>query len=131
MIIFVCGLIGAGKTTFAKNQEGIVSDFDDFGSKEKQMEYTINHHLLGKKVYHITCYPDSDELELINRLHCRCLWINTEICQAMKNILSRNRDRDIDDLKNTKQENLKVQNKYIDSKLKFEIVNVFETDERW
>ena len=131
MIVFVCGLIGAGKTTYASDQDGLVSDFDNFGSKDKQIEFTINHHLLGKKVFHITCYPTSEELELINKLHCRCLWINTELGQAMHNIVKRNRERDLQNLDATKKENIEIQRKYMNSTMKFEIINLFETDERW
>lgn len=35
MIICVCGMIGAGKSSYCAEKKGIVSDCDELGGKEK------------------------------------------------------------------------------------------------
>ena len=63
-VIFVCGLIGAGKTTWAKKQSRLVTDFDDLpDGSTKRDQIRLTKRLLKKgDVFHITCYPKPEEL---------------------------------------------------------------------
>lgn len=44
MISVVCGLIGAGKSTYSEEQGGIISDFDLIGDKDAQLMLTLSEH---------------------------------------------------------------------------------------
>lgn len=46
MIHIVCGMIGAGKSTYCEGKQGAVTDLDFMTSKEEQIEETL---LLAKK----------------------------------------------------------------------------------
>lgn len=131
MIIFVCGMIGSGKTTYAESKDGVVSDWDVIGNKADQILYTMHMHELGKTVYHITCYPTGKELELLEGKIDKFIWINTRSEQCMINVRHRGRKRDMDHIEDVKKRNSSIQAMYRSSKIKFEVIDIFETDERW
>ena len=98
MIYVICGLIGAGKTTFARTNFGIVTDYDDIGSKEIQL--AISRRLLkdGKTFAHITCYPTPKERAFF-KAHSdqvKYVWIDTDLETAKDRIWSRHRERDME-----------------------------------
>lgn len=131
MIVCVCGMIGAGKSEYARSSGKTVSDFDVIGSKEKQLDFTIKNHEKAGEIYHITCYPTQEEQEAFAGKDVKYIWINTTITQCRTNILSRGRQRDLENLQKVLRKNKEIQRQYINSAIKFEVVNVFETSERW
>lgn len=135
MIYIICGLIGAGKTTYAKKEakeNDIITDIDlDGTSKEEQLRQTMDYYNKGRTVYHITCYPTLDEQETFMRADVKYIWIGTSAIQAKTNIISRARPRDINDLQATLRKNCELLYKYASSKIKFNVVNVFATTEKW
>lgn len=131
MIVCVCGMIGAGKTTWCKEQAGVVSDFDDIGDKRIQLQFTLKKHEAGEKVYHITCFPTREEREAFDKENVKYVWINTSFVQCRKNIFSRNRSRDIENIESVLNANENIMEKYFYSDLKFEVVDVFESEEKW
>ena len=131
MIICVCGMIGSGKTEYAKNCGGIVSDFDDIGTKEKQIEYTLEMDEKIGLVYHTTCFPTSEEREKFSGRDIKYIWINTGFNKCRENILKRNRRRDVEKLKETLRKNKKIYEKYEYSHIQFTIIDIFETNEKW
>jgi len=124
-------MIGSGKSTWAKQQNGIVSDFDEIGSKEKQIDFTLTELGQGKTVYHITCYPTSGEQSAFCNLDKKYVWMNTIMSQCRYNILARGRQRDFINFDETLASNEVINSKYKSSNIKFEVVNLFETNERW
>ena len=131
MIICVCGLIAAGKTTFAEKQDGVVSDFDFIGSKEGQILFTLENHRRDRTVYHITCYPTADELRTFKKLDVKYVWINTTFSQCRKNIFARKRERDINNIEETLLANEEILRRYLSSDIDFEVVDVFKNEEKW
>lgn len=131
MIVCVCGMIGAGKTTWCKEQAGVVSDFDDIGDKRIQLQFTLKKHEAGEKVYHITCFPTREEREAFDKENVKYVWINTSFVQCRKNIFSRNRSRDIENIESVLNANENIMEKYFYSDLKFEVADVFESEEKW
>lgn len=135
MIYVICGLIGAGKTTYAYQQahdNDIVTDIDvDGTSKDEQLERTMNSYQNGLNVYHVTCYPTDDEQSAFGWADVEYIWINTSPEQAKINIISRGRSRDVKNLKDTLRKNSRLLSRYAYSKLDFKIVDVFDTTEQW
>lgn len=131
MIVCVCGMIGAGKTTWCKEQSGIVSDFDDIGDKRIQLQFTLKKYEAGEKVYHITCFPTREERETFDKVNVKYVWINTSFVQCRKNIFSRNRSRDIENIESVLNANENIMEKYFYSDLEFEVVDIFESEEKW
>ncbi len=131
MIVCVCGMIGAGKSEYARSTGKTVSDSDVIGSKKKQLEFTLKNHVKEEEIYHITCYPTQEELEEFARQDVKYVWINTVITQCRINILTRGRQRDIEDIQEVLRKNKVIQQQYINSDIRFEVVDVFKTNERW
>lgn len=131
MVICVCGLIGAGKSTFSKRYDGVVSDFDEIKNKQKQIDFTLKKDKAGMKVYHITCYPTPEEVKAFDDRDVEYVWINTSQTQAMINIVKRGRERDIKDVKKTKEKNRQIAEKYLHSNIHFRVVDIFDGGERW
>lgn len=131
MIVCVCGMIGAGKSEYARSSGKTVSDFEVIGNKEKQLDFTVKNHAKVGKIYHITCYPTQKELDMFATQDVKYVWINTTVTQCRINILSRGRRRDIENMQEVLRKNKAIQQQYINSDIKFEVVDVFETDERW
>lgn len=135
MIYVICGLIGAGKTTYAKQQaknDDVITDIDiDGTSKDEQLEQTMMYYQKGLNVYHVTCYPTTDEQEAFRWTDVVYVWINTTLAQARDNIINRARTRDIDNLRATLEKNDMLLNKYANSRIRFKTVELFPSDERW
>ena len=131
MVFCVCGLIGAGKTTFAKQQAGIISDYDEIGSKEEQLKFTLKNAKNGENVYHTTCFPTEKELEAFKNIQTEYIWINTTKRKALENIRNRERKRDIENIKQANEKNSEIIQKYLASSINFVVIDVFESGERW
>lgn len=131
MIHIVCGMIGAGKTTYCKNMQGVVTDFDEMTSKQEQIEETIALANAGIEVWHITTYPSTKELLAFENLEKEYVWINTSFSQCKQNILRRKRERDLRDLNKTLISNRRIQAMYQRSALQFKVINVFQAEERY
>lgn len=136
MIHVVCGLIGAGKSTFCEGQSGIVIDFrDDENSealnKDDQIRRTLEAHSDGSDVWHVTCYPTAAELRAFKEVETEYIWINTTAAQALKNIKKRGRKRDILNYSETLRRQDEILASYLSSEIRFRVIDIFETDERW
>ena len=127
-VIFLCGLIGSGKTPFALKHCLYFTDLDlipGFSTKSYQLQQTrilLNQH---GNVCHITTYPTKQELEELAEYNQRFLLLDTSQSQRKTNILIRNRKRDIDNLPNVLLANQNLQEKYLNSNTPFESVKVF------
>lgn len=109
-----------------------LTDIDlDGTSKDKQLEQTMMYNQKGLNVYHVTCYPTADEQEAFRWADVEYIWINTTLSQARENIINRARIRDIDNLKATLEKNDMLLNKFSYSKIRFKIVEVFPSNEKW
>ena len=131
MIVCVCGMIGSGKTEFARKKEGMLSDFDEIGTKEEQINYTIKMDLKGRTVYHTTCFPTKEERKAFNGREVKYVWINTGFNKCRKNIMKRGRKRVVENIRDTLAKNKEIFKKYEHSTIKFEVINIFETGEKW
>jgi len=124
-------MIGAGKSAYARSTGKTVSDFDMIGRKEKKLDFTIKSHEKTGEIYHITCYPTQEEQKAFAGKEVKYVWINTTITQCRINILNRDRRRDMENMQEVLRKNKEIRQQYINSDIKFEVVNVFETSERW
>lgn len=134
MIYIICGLIGAGKTTYAREHFDHVTDYDEIGSKEKQIEETRRLYEEGEDVAHITCYPTPEEQDFLRTVPAEdvaYLWIATTPAQARKNILKRNRPRDMADIERVIRKNEQISYTAGRSRLPFEDIDIFGSGERW
>lgn len=131
MIHIVCGMIGAGKTTYCKNMKCTYTDFDEMTSKQEQIDKTIALVNKGIEVWHITTYPSGKERLAFEKYEKEYIWINTTFSQCKQNILKRKRERDLSDLSETLTSNRNIRGMYQNSVLQFKIINVFETEEKW
>ena len=131
MIHIVCGLIGAGKSTYAAKQKGIVTECET-GTKAEQIAKTIKAYEEGCDVWHVTTYPSMEEIAAFESYEdVEYIWINTTIGQAYWNILERTRARDLIGLNDTRKKNEYILQKYCTSKIRFRIVEIFKSTERW
>lgn len=108
MIHIICGLIGAGKTTYAKSHYQYVTDFDELLSKEKQIAETLRLHNEGKTVAHITCFPTRLEQMAFYKQEPKMIWISTSLEQSMENVEARGRTRDMVNLQNVLEANMQL-----------------------
>ena len=145
MINVICGYSGAGKTTYViknKSSNDVIIDVDnlkecfqkyDNSSMMKTLQILLTQFFISKgiTVWYITCFPNFEELELFAQNDTRFIWINTTLEKAMKNIYARKRKRDLEEIEEIKNFNNKISNKYCSSNLNFQIVDVFERNERW
>ena len=124
-VIFLCGLIGAGKTTYAINNFEIFTDLDylpQYSKKVDQINWTkrlLNNY---DEVCHITCYPKPEEIESFKDYKKRYLLINPNLEQAKSNILIRSRDRDMRNLKGVFDANDEYLKKYQNDLDRWEII---------
>lgn len=145
MIKVICGMIGSGKTTYAintKNKNDMLLDLDllkeaffknDNIDVLKQTQIKLLE-ILGTKfnVYYITCYPTYEEKEIFDMISdIEYIWINTSISQCTENIKRRNRNNEIENIKELNDRNIKIQSKYLYSDINFKIVDVFLSNEKW
>lgn len=126
-VVFVCGLIGSGKTTYLRKQQAMFTDLDlmnDLARKIDQINYTKSLLKKYKKVYHITTYPTEEELEAFKKYKNTFLWIDTDEEQCKTNILIRNRKRDIENLNRVYEANKNLMQKFKESRLPFQTIKV-------
>jgi len=127
-IIFVCGFIGSGKTTYANKHYKTVTDLDfmpEFSKKKDQINLTLKLLKYNDKVCHITCFPTDEELQAFKNYDVDFILIDTSLKQAKTNILIRNRDRDIANLNNVLIANQKYKSKFKDSNIPWRKIRVF------
>lgn len=131
MLYVVCGLIGAGKTTYAQQNYQYYTDLDDMhpiSSKEDQIDLTLSLLRSHDEVCHITCFPTPKELEAFRGTEMTLIWINTSLKQAQANIVKRGRPRDLANLPAVLTANTKYSATKKRSTLNFELINVFEEE---
>ena len=132
MLIILCGLIGSGKTTYAVENYKHFTDLDympPYSSKTDQIKLTLS--LLERldehdAVCHITCYPTQEEIDAFRHINNkRFLWINASLNQAMENIMTRKRLRDMQNLKRVYDRNRQYLRAFSYSPINFTSVNVY------
>ena len=134
VVTVVCGPIGAGKSTWAHAHYGCVTDLDELSSKEEQLVRTWDMWRQGEDVAHITCLPTAEEMEFFREVlkgEVRFVWVNTTEEQCRRNILKRNRPRDMRDLERVMVRNKEIIRAAARSGLPFAFVDLFPTGERW
>lgn len=138
MIYVVCGLIGAGKSSYSSQNFQIVSDAEEKISKKTpktdQILDTKRIYESGGDVAHVTCYPTPEEMEFFRTVppeEISFLWIDTDEAQARRNILQRNRARDMRNLSETLAKNHDLMHKFYQSSIPFKLVTLFDDGEKW
>lgn len=146
MIKIICGMLGSGKTTFAKNNKksrDILLDWDlireafqtdDFVYIKPIQDYLLQfYNDKGYDIWYITTYLGSNEKEMLKNIKdVEYLWINTTKRQCLENIKKRNRGEETKHLENIDNINKRIQEQYTnESEIKYKIINVFESNERW
>jgi len=134
VIHVICGLMGSGKSTYARKHYKYIVEFEDFGRKDKQLQKAKALHDKGKKVAYITCYPTTTEMEYFKSLpdsSVRWLLIDTDLKQCRRNIIRRGRKSDVDVLKTRFEKNHKLLSLIARTSISFERIRVFETEEKW
>lgn len=127
-VIFLCGLIGSGKTTYALNNYSHFTDLDsmhNYARKSDQIKWT--KELLKKNdiVCHITTLPTEEELLSFKNVKKEFIWVNTSLEQCKTNILIRNRERDINNIANVLNSNAEYLKTMELSKINFKKIDVF------
>lgn len=125
-VIFLCGLIGSGKTTYAINNFKNFTDLDymhPYSRKTDQINWTLRLLREADTVCHITCYPTREELVAFRNVDKRFLWMNTSPNQAKTNILIRNRPRDMTDIGRVFKANIEYAMRFQKSISVFELIN--------
>lgn len=133
MIFVICGLIGAGKSSYANEHYKNVTECEN-GTKSDQVAATIGFYRSGADVAHVTTYPSDDELIMAADLppsDVEWIWIDTAPDQCRKNIIERNRPRDMSDLGFVIEKNKRLWKRFAESQLPFRHVTIFKTSERW
>lgn len=131
MIICVCGMIGSGKSSYCAGKTGVISDCDELVNKEKQLDFTLENESKSEEIYHISCYPTQKEREIFENRDVKYIWINTTYAQCKKNILQRGRERDLKNLDAVLRKNENILSLYMHSDIRFEVIDIFQTNERW
>lgn len=124
-VVFLCGLIGSGKTTFARNNFKVFTDLDympPYSTKINQIQWTKNLLKKHDEVCHITCYPKLEEIKSFKGYNIRYLLINPNLNQAKTNILIRSRPRDMENLKRVFDANKEYLRKYQKANIRWEII---------
>ena len=133
MLFIICGLIGAGKSTYASEHYKNVIECEN-GTKEEQIAATMRLYASGADVAHVTTYPSSEELLMAADVvpsEVEWIWIDTAPDQCRKNIIERNRPRDMNDLGFVIEKNRRLWKRFAESQLPFRHVTIFQTSERW
>ena len=128
MIYFVCGLIGSGKTTWAKQHFQTVTDADEERSKTEQIRKTLTLSEHGD-VAHITCYPTEEERLVFP--DAKWIWIDTDPVRAMTNVMTRGRITDMVDLPHVRNKNEMLYVKLASCRHPIRRITVFSDNERW
>lgn len=116
-LYILCGLIGSGKTTFALSNFDYFTDLDymnKWARKQDQINWTKKLLKKNLKVCHITTVPSEEEIEELKIYNPKFILIDTSINQCKKNILIRNRERDMQNLHSVFNANLEIEKKLIE-----------------
>lgn len=108
-VVFLCGFIGSGKTTYAKKNYEVITDLDYMPPQSTKIDQiNLTRELLKEHdaVCHITCFPTLTEARSFNEFNQEFLWMDTTIQQSRINILKRKRRRDLTDLNRVFKANL-------------------------
>lgn len=127
-VIFLCGLIGSGKTTYANSHFRNVTDLDnmhDYARKKDQISWTKNLLKINDEVCHITTYPTDEELSAFAGIDMRFIYIDTSVNQCKTNVLIRNRQRDMNNIHNVFTANIEYEKTFNQSQLPFEKIYIF------
>ena len=133
MIFVICGLIGAGKSSYANEHYENVTECE-VGTKEQQIAATLRFYRSGADVAHVTTYPSAEELVMaadVPPADVEWILIDTAPGQCRKNIIERNRPRDMSDLGFVIEKNRNLWKRFAESQLPFRHVTIFKTSERW
>lgn len=126
IVIFLCGLIGSGKTTYAIKHFKNFTDLDymhPYSRKIDQINWTLRLLKINDEVCHITCFPTKDELAAFSFFNKKFLWMNTSLNQAKTNIIIRNRPRDMIDIGRVFKANAEYFIRFQRSGSLFELIN--------
>lgn len=127
-LYIICGLIGSGKTTYAKSNFKLYTDLDemhDYATKQQQIDWTKKLLTQSGVVAHITTYPTQDEINLSKEYNTTFVLIDTSLEQCKSNILIRNRERDMLNLANVLKANTNYSKQFNSGDIKFSEVKVF------
>ena len=136
MVICVCGLIGAGKTTYAlehKDNEDVLLDYDYIRAALKignssVVANTINCMIESALINNcgnawlVRTVPKRNEMPYIDKY----ILINTEEKQCKDNLI---KDQRLPKNINEVQQKIKKRLNSLD--IEYEIVNLFNTNEKW
>lgn len=125
-VVFLCGLIGSGKTTYAIKKFKNFTDLDymnPYARKIDQIRWTLRLLERNNEVCHITTYPTEEELRAFNKFDRKFLLMNTSVNQANTNILIRNRPRDMANVSRVFKANVDLMLKYQKAIQAFELIN--------
>lgn len=128
-VIFLCGLIGAGKTTYARKTYKFFTDLDfmpPYSRKRDQIAWTKRLLENHDEACHITCYPTDEEKSAFEGFNKKYLLLDTGLEQAKTNILIRSRPRDMENLSGVFEVNRAFLKKYRKSRFAWEVVRVFK-----
>lgn len=118
MIYVICGAIGAGKSTYARDNFKQVTECEDT-SKHRQIMETIELSRHGD-VAHVTTLPTPEEIKYLRG--ATFIWLDTSPEQCMEGILRRGRPRDLANLPRVAEANRRILRGYRMSKLPFKVV---------
>lgn len=127
-VVFVCGPIGSGKTTYANKNYNHVTDLDfmpKYSSKADQINLSLKLLKKFKSVCHITCFPSEEELSAFLKYNNEFILLDTSLNQCKTNILIRGRDRDLKNINNVFKANENYICKYRESDINWKKVKVF------
>lgn len=127
-VIFLCGLIGSGKTTYAISNFRNFTDLDyinGFAKKTDQINWTKRLLKINDEACHITTYPTKEELNSFEGINKRFLLVDTSTNQCKTNILIRGRKRDMDNIVNVFKANEEYSKKIKSSSIEWEYINIF------
>ena len=134
MIDVICGLMGSGKSTYARNNYRYVIERENFKSKAAQIRKAGQLHAAGKHIAYVTCYPTPEEIYFLGSLdpdEIEWYLMDTDIIQANKNIMKRGRKSDSDVIQKRFKKNRAIAERIARSRIRFHIIRVFDSGERW
>lgn len=133
LVVFLCGLIGSGKTTYALSHFRNFTDLDymnNYARKQDQINWTKRLLEKNAEVCHITTYPSTKEIEAFADVRQEFVLIDTDINQCKTNILIRNRMRDMQNITNVFKANIRYKELFQASDLPFTKINLFIKSEK-
>lgn len=128
-LIILCGLIGSGKTTYARNHYKAVTDLDympPFSKKSDQIRLTLRLLKTHDEVCHITCFPTAEEMLAFQAINKEFVLMNTSARQCKTNILIRQRPRDMENLGKIFLANREYLTRINRARVPWRVVNVFK-----